>query len=180
MYIYCDFYQIILKVEFNNLKYGNYLMSSIKDITERFEVTRATLHNWKTTKPKLYKYLINSDDQYEKYREVNIFLETYIKTAQNVAVFAYKEIEYIFNLELVLENIAEIQSIHLTYINTSTKTKKENSEFTLSIYKKLENLNLIEKYIFANKLNTLKEKVKGKKDEKEELLRHYFKEFLTI
>lgn len=153
-------------------------MSSIKEITERFEVTRATLHNWKTTKPNLHNYLINSDEQYEKYREINIFLETYIKTSKSTPAFEYKEIEYIFSLELRLDVLQEIQNLHLSYINASIKCEKESSEFTLNIYKKLESLNLIEKYIFASRLKTLVQKIKSKKEEKEELLRHYFKEFM--
>jgi len=153
-------------------------MSSIKDITERFEVTRATLHNWKTTKPNLYNYLINSDEQYEKNREINIFLESYIKTAQNITTFEYKEIAYIFTLELELQDLKMIENLHLTYINASMKKEKESSEFILNIYKKLESLNLIEKYIFANRLKVLVEKIKSKKEEREELLRHYFKEFI--
>jgi len=153
-------------------------MPSIKEITEKFEVTRATFHNWKTTKPNLYNYLIHSDDQYEKYRKVNILLETYIKTAKEISLFNYKEIEYILSLNLTLDTIKEIEYLHLTYVNTSTKNKKENSEFTLNIYKKLEILNLIEKYIFSDKLNTVSLKIKTKKDEKESLITYYFKEFL--
>lgn len=153
-------------------------MSSIKEITEKFEVTRATLHNWKTTKPNLYNYLINSSEQYEKYREINIFLETYIKTTQNITAFEYREIEYIFSLELRLEDLKSIENIHLTYVNASMRKEKESNEFTLSIYNKLESLNLIEKYIFSDRLKTLVPKIKSKKEEREELLRHYFKEFL--
>jgi len=152
-------------------------MASIKEITEKFEVTRATLHNWKTTKPNLYSYLINSDEQYEKSREINIFLESYIKTDKNITLFEFKEIAYIFTLTLELGDLKSIENLHLTYINASMKREKESSEFTLNIYKKLESLNLIEKYIFANRLKVLVEKIKSKKDEREELLRHYFREF---
>jgi hypothetical protein len=153
-------------------------MLSIKEMSEQFDISKSTLYDWKNDRPKIYDYLASSDDQYEKYREVNIFLETYIKTAQEVSIFEYKEIEYIFTLGLILQNIKEIENLHLTYINTSMKREKESSEFMLDIYKKLENLNLIEKYIFANRLNTVSEKIKSKKDEKKELLEHYFKEFL--
>lgn len=152
-------------------------MFEIKKIIEKFEVSRGTLHNWKTTKPNLYNYLLNFDEKYEKYREVNIFLDTYIKTA-DTKIFDFKEIEYIFDLELNLKTVPEMQNIQLIYINTSTKTAKENTKFTLDIYKKLESLNLIEKYIFCDILNTLSPKVKAKKEEKRELLKHYFKEFL--
>ena len=151
-------------------------MTTIKEITNKFEVTRGTFHNWKSTKPKLYDYLLNSDNQYEKYREVNIFLETYIKTATNISLLEYKEIEYIVSLNLELKSLQEIENLHLTYINQSFKKEKEGGQFELNIYKKLESLNLIEKYIFSNRLKSIKKKIK--KDEKEQLLRYYFKEFL--
>lgn len=153
-------------------------MSSIKEVTEKFEVSRATLHNWKTTKPNLYNYLKISDEQYEKYREVNIFLETYVKTAQNINIFEYKEIDYIFTLSLNLQDIKTIENLHLTYMNYCMKSEKKSSEFMLDIYKKLENLNLIEKYIFTKRLSTVSQKIKSNKDERKELLIHYFKEFL--
>ena len=41
-------------------------MTSIKDIVSKYEVTRATLHNWKTTKPNLYNLLLNPEDTNEK------------------------------------------------------------------------------------------------------------------
>ncbi|MDO8453529.1 MAG: hypothetical protein Q7S59_03035 [Sulfurimonas sp.] len=153
-------------------------MFKIKKIIEKFEVSRGTLHNWKTTKPNLYNYLLNFDEKYEKYREVNIFLDTYIKTAQT-KIFTYHEIEYIFDLELHLKTITDMQNMHLIFINTSAKSIKENTTFTLDIYKKLETLNLIEKYIFCETLNLLAQKIKAKKEEKKELLTHYFKEFLV-
>jgi hypothetical protein len=90
-----------------------------------------------------------------------------------------EEIEYIFDLELHPKTVPEMQNIELTYINTSAKTTKENTKFTLNIYKKLESLNLIEKYIFCNILSLLPPKIKAKKEEKKELLLHYFKEFLV-
>lgn len=153
-------------------------MLSNKEIIEKFDIPKSTLYGWKVERPKVYDYLANSDEQYEKYREINIFLETYIKTTQNITAFEYKEIEYIFALELELKDLKSIENLHLTYINASINKEKESSEFTLDIYKKLESLNLIEKYVFANRLKILVDKIKSKKEEKEELLRHYFKEFM--
>ena len=153
-------------------------MLSIKEMSEQFDISKSTLYDWKNDRPKIYDYLANSDEQYEKYREINIFLETYIKTTQNITAFEYKEIEYIFALELELKDLKSIENLHLTYINASINKEKESSEFTLDIYKKLESLNLIEKYVFANRLKILVDKIKSKKEEKEELLRHYFKEFM--
>ena len=34
-------------------------MLKVKDVLEKYEVTRTTLHNWKTTKPNLYPGLCN-------------------------------------------------------------------------------------------------------------------------
>ena len=86
--------------------------------------------------------------------------------------------DYIFSLNLDLENLKNIENLHITYINQNFKIEKESDEFILNIYKKLERLNLIEKYIFANRLKTVGVK-KIKKDEKESLIKHYFKEFIS-
>ena len=153
-------------------------MLSTKEIAEKFDIPKTTLYGWKVERPKVYDYLANSDEQYERYREINIFLETYIKTAQNITPFEYKEIEYIFTLGLELQDLKKIENLHLSYINATMKIEKESSEFILNIYKKLESLNLIEKYIFANRVKILVKKIKSKKDEKENLLRYYFKEFM--
>ena len=56
--------------------------------------------------------------------------------------------------------------------------EKEPKTNALNIYKKLENLNLIEKYILNERLKTVSEKIKIKKEEKESLIKHYLKEFL--
>ena len=78
-------------------------MLSTKEITEKFEVSRATLHNWKTTKPNLYTLLQTADEQFSKYRDVNILLDRYIQTVSNIALFEYKELEYI--LQINQENL---------------------------------------------------------------------------
>jgi len=152
-------------------------MLSTKDVIEKFEVTRATLHNWKTTKPKLFNYLFNTNIQSKELRDINLLLDTYIKTA-NTKIFTFKELDYILSLNLNLEDIKQIQDIHLAYINTSTKIKKENDTFTLGIYKKLESLNLIERYMFYEVLEDITVKIQNRKDEKVALIQHYLKEFL--
>ncbi|MEA3498041.1 MAG: hypothetical protein U9R16_03170 [Campylobacterota bacterium] len=154
-------------------------MLSIKEMAEQFDIPKTTLYGWKTERPKVYDYLANSNDQYKKYREVNIFLDTYIKTA-NINIFTIQEIEYITTLNILLDDIQQMQNIHIIYINASTKIKKENDLFTLDIYNKLESLNLIEKYIFCDRLKIFASKSKVKKDEKMDLMEHYFKEFLEL
>jgi len=153
-------------------------MLSNKEMIEKFDIPKSTLYGWKIERPKVYEYLASSDDQYEKYREVNILLETYIKSARDINIFDYKEIDYILSLNLKLDNIKEIENLHLSYINTSMKNQKECNEFVLNIYKKLEQFNVIEKYIFVDKINTTTVKIKSKKEDKESLLKYYFKEFI--
>ena len=46
-------------------------MLKVKDVLEKYEVTRTTLHNWKTTKPNLYSLLLNSDGQNDDLRDKN-------------------------------------------------------------------------------------------------------------
>lgn len=155
------------------------MILSTKDIVNKYEVSRATLHNWKTTKPNLYNLLKNSDEQFDKVREVNIFLDSYIKIA-NKEIFSLDELHYIVSLNLQLEDIKDIEQLELLYINTSTKIKKQSDTFCLDIYKKLESLNLIEKYIFCDRLKALEAKnnTKSKKDEDIQWLQRYFRDFL--
>ena len=155
-------------------------MLSTKEITERFEVSRATLHNWKSTKPNLCNLLKTADEQFTKYREVNILLDRYIQTVPNIEIFEYKELEYILELKLENQKIEELDNFHLKFIEKSIKIEKEPKTFALNIYKKLENLNLIEKYILNERLKTVSEKIKTKKEEKESLIKHYLKEFLKL
>lgn len=148
-------------------------MLSKKDITEQFEVTRTTLHNWKTTKPNLYQLLLNSDGSASEIREVNIILEKYSKTIKSD--FLISEIEFI--LDLNLENYLEdIEKLHTIYIEQTLKEMKQNSEFILSIYQKLQNLNIVERYIYISRIKSVK-KLKTKED-KIGLIKHYFKPFI--
>ena len=73
-------------------------MYTKKEITEKYEVTRTTLHNWKTTKPILYNLLLNSDGSNNQVRELNIVLEKYSKTIN--CNFLLEEIEYILNFDI--------------------------------------------------------------------------------
>lgn len=153
-------------------------MLSTKEITERFEVSRATLHNWKSTKPNLCNLLKTADEQFTKYRDVNILLDRYIQTVANIEIFEYKELEYILELKLENPKIEELDNFHLKFIEKSIKIEKEPKTNALNIYKKLETLNLIEKYILNERIKTVSEKIKTKKEEKESFIRHYLKDFL--
>ena len=97
-------------LQYKKLILGNNWMLSKKEISEKFEVTRTTLHNWKTTKPNLYNLLLNSDGSNNELREITIVLEKYSKTFN--FDFLVDEIEYI--LDLNLENPSNVlHSLHL-------------------------------------------------------------------
>ena len=149
-------------------------MTSIKDIISKYEVTRATLHNWKTTKPNLYNLLLNPEDTNEKLRDINIVLEKYSKTIKST----FSEDDILFILNLSLENfVNEIEKLHTIYIEQTAKELKENSEFVLAVYQKIQDLNLIERYIFISRIKSLR-KEKIKQTDIKTAVKHYFKEFL--
>jgi len=149
-------------------------LTSIKDIVSKYEVTRATLHNWKTTKPNLYNLLLNPEDTNEKLRDINIVLEKYSKTIKST----FSEDDILFILNLSLENfVNEIEKLHTIYIEQTAKELKENSEFVLAVYQKIQDLNLIERYIFILRIKSLR-KEKIKQTDIKTAIKHYFKEFL--
>ena len=149
-------------------------MTSIKDIISKYQITRATLHNWKTTKPNLYNLLLNPEDTNEKLRDINIVLEKYSKTIKST----FSEDDILFILNLSLENfVNEIEKLHTIYIEQTAKELKENSEFVLAVYQKIQDLNLIERYIFISRIKSLR-KEKIKQTDIKTAIKHYFKEFL--
>jgi hypothetical protein len=156
-------------------------MLSTKEIAVKLDIPITTLYGWKKDdkKRKIYNYLANADDQYEKYRKVNIILEEYIRSTK-LNLFSYEEIEYIFNLDLNISDDFDTKNIHLYFINKTQKSKIETTDFILNISNKLASLNVIEKYIFCDRLQIVSLKIKNKKEEKVEILKHYFKEFLEI
>lgn len=149
-------------------------MLSKKEISEKFEVTRTTLYNWKTTKPNLYDLLLNSDGSNDKVREIKIILEKYSKTI--ISDFLLEDIEFILNLNLE-NNLDDIEKLHTIYIEQTSKDLKQNSEFILSIYQKIQSLNVVERYIFISRIKSIK-KQKIKQNELRTAIKHYFKEFL--
>ena len=145
-----------------------------KRYIRKYEVTRTTLHNWKTTKPNLYNLLLNPEDTNEKLRDINIVLEKYSKTIKST----FSEDDILFILNLSLENfVNEIEKLHTIYIEQTAKELKENSEFVLAVYQKIQDLNLIERYIFILRIKSLR-KEKIKQTDIKTAIKHYFKEFL--
>ncbi len=151
-------------------------MLSNKEVTEQFEVTRFTFNNWKTTKPKLYEYLKNGDNKYDELRECKMLLEKYAKSI--TGEFKLEEIEYILALRLAIETLEDIENIHTIYSIAIAKEIKQNSAFVLGIYQKLANLGLIEKYLFVKRYKDLQIKLPKTKEDKQGLIKHYFKSFL--
>ncbi len=150
----------------------------IKDIISRFEVTRATLHNWKQTKPNLFNLLKNSDDYKDEKREINIILEEYAK--ENIKpLFTFGEIEFVFNKNLSCETIDDIKKLSTIYGENIANDIKENPKFILDIYHKLDRLNIVEKYIFIRRLQVVQEKNIKDKVDKNDILKHYMKEFIV-
>lgn len=147
-----------------------------KKIFEKFSVTRATLHNWKTTKPNLYELLTTYDEQFDVNREFKMLLEKYSKSI--TGEFKLEEIEYILALRLAIETLEDIENIHTIYSIAIAKEIKQNSAFVLGIYQKLANLGLIEKYLFVKRYKDLQIKLPKTKEDKQGLIKHYFKSFL--
>ena len=79
-------------------------------MAKRFDISKSTLYDWKKDRPIIYDYLIHSDEQYEKYRKVNILLEDYIKSTV-INTFSYEEIEFVLNLNLNLKDNFEVNDI---------------------------------------------------------------------
>jgi transposase len=111
-------------------------MLSTKKIAEMFDVPKTTLYGWKAERPKVYEYLAIADEQFSKYRDVNILLDRYIQTVSNIALFEYKELEYILELKQENLKIEELDNFHLKFIEKSIKIEKEPKTFALDIYKK--------------------------------------------
>ncbi|QKE28423.1 hypothetical protein AACT_1244 [Arcobacter acticola] len=151
-------------------------MFSKKEITEKYEITRTTLHNWKTTKPNLYNLLLNSDGTNSEIRELTIILEKYSKTI--ISDFLIEDIEYILELKLE-EYLDKVEKLHTIYIEQTSNDLKQNSEYILNIYQKIQKLNIIERYIFISRIRSVK-KQKIKQIELRTAIKHYFKEFLKI
>lgn len=150
-------------------------MYTKKEITEKYEVTRTTLHNWKTTKPNLYNLLLNSDGSNNQVRELNIVLEKYSKTIR--CNFFLEEIEYILNFDIE-KNFNEIEKLDTLFIESTSSDIKQNSEFILNIYQKIKSLNIVERYIFITRIKSVK-KQKMKNSETQSVIKHYFREFLV-
>lgn len=149
-------------------------MLTIKQISDKFDIPKSTLYGWRDERPKVFEYLRDANSNQDILRDLAIILEKYSKTIKSN--FTINEI--IFILTLDLENyIDDIENLHTIYVEKTTNDLKENSVFILDIYQKLQNLNLIERYIFITRIKSVK-KDKIKSTELKSAINHYFKEFL--
>ena len=149
-------------------------MLTVKQISEKFDIPKSTLYGWQKEKPKIFEYLRDSNSNQDILRDLIVILEKYSKTIKST----FSEDDILFILNLSLENfVNEIEKLHTIYIEQTAKELKENSEFVLSIYQKIQDLNLIERYIFILRIKNLR-KEKIKQTDIKTAIKHYFKEFL--
>lgn len=149
-------------------------MLTIKQISEKFDIPKSTLYGWEKERPKIFEYLKDSNSNQDILRDLTIVLEKYSKSIKRN--FTLDDVLFILNLSL--ENfVNEIEKLHTIYIEQTAKELKENSEFVLAVYQKIQDLNLIERYIFISRIKSLR-KEKIKQTDIKTAIKHYFKEFL--
>ncbi len=151
-------------------------MLAIKDIVDKFEVSRATLHNWKTTKPKLYDYLKNFDGKNDEFRDIKNVLEAY--TDEMCGEFVYEEIDFLLSLYMEFEGLDSVKNIVDRFGISAAKDFREKSKLVFGIYAKLERLNIVERYIFVDRYRSVQKQLKKTKEAREDLIGYYFKPFL--
>mgnify|MGYP000353068989 CR=1 FL=1 len=125
-------------------------MLTPKEICDLFEVQINTLYNWRKTKPKLYSYLQNADYNLKRNNEINVLLDFYSKTFSKT--FTLNEIQYLIDAEFELNSIEEVNSFHTIFIKSNYKLLNSESNVILNIYDKINELNIIEKYILYKKI----------------------------
>ena len=130
-------------------------MLSNKEISQSFEVQVNTLYNWQKSKPKLYKYLQNADYNIERNNEINILLGEYSKSIQKE--FLVEEIKYLIDSPTQLVSMDEVKTFQKMFIEKEYQNIPLNSGIILSIYDKIKDLNIIEKYILYKKVHRVRE-----------------------
>ncbi|MDD2652231.1 MAG: helix-turn-helix domain-containing protein [Sulfurimonas sp.] len=152
-------------------------MLSIKEISQKFNISKSTLYGWEKERPEIFAYLQRADYKYEELRNLVIVLEKYAKTI--TPAFEFKEIEFILGLGFHATNMNNIENLHIIYSQAIVNHIKQKAAFVMPIYTKLERLNLIERYIFVNSCKEIAAKLpKMKKEEHNGLIMHYFRTFI--
>ncbi|MBN2963365.1 hypothetical protein JWV37_01100 [Sulfurospirillum sp. T05] len=148
-------------------------MKSIKEVVENYEVTRATLHNWKKTKPRLYKLLRTDND--DQLRELLVVLSHYAQTL--TPCFTCKEVEQIVLLELNFKDTKSVLEIEYLFLEKMRNEPLHSLRETMPLFTKLSSLNPVEKYLLKRALQSVQAK-REKKEPLEPLIEHYFKGFV--
>lgn len=125
-------------------------MLSPKEISELFEVQINTLYNWRKTKPKLFAYLQNADYNSEINNEINVLLESYSKTISKG--FSLSEIDFLIISDYELISIEEVDAFQDNFIKANYKLLATDHKHVLSIYDKVKELNIVEKYLLYKKI----------------------------
>lgn len=144
-------------------------MLSTKEISQLFEVQVNTLYNWRKTKPKLYAYLQNADYNSKINTEINILLESYSTTISKN--FTLKEIDFLIISDFELLSIEEVNEFQEMFIKANVQLLLTKSKFILNIYNKLNELNIIDKYLLYKKIYKVRQVGDQNRTE-------YFKEFI--
>lgn len=125
-------------------------MLTPKEISSLFEVQVNTLYNWRKTKPKLYSYLQNADYNSKINNEINVLLEFFSKTISKD--FSLEEIDFLIISDYELTSIEEVDKFHEHFIKANYKMLVTNHSLVLSIYDKIKELNIVEKYLLYKKI----------------------------
>ena len=119
-------------------------------------------------------YLYNAPFNVKKAREIihNIYqIEVTLPDSgvkQKVLLQMDEEQQFLVNM---------IQNEISKSFGVTQRLSQENSEFVLAVYQKIQDLNLIERYIFILRIKSLR-KEKIKQTDIKTAIKHYFKEFL--
>jgi len=144
-------------------------MLTPKEISSLFEVQVNTLYNWRKSKPKLYSYLQNADYNSKINNEINVLLEYFSKTINKS--FTLNEIDFLIISDYELITIDEVNEFQEHFIKSNYKLLITDHKLVLSIYDKIKELNIVEKYLLYKKIYKVRQV--GDKDRAT-----FFKEFL--
>lgn len=153
-------------------------MLSIKEISEKFNISKSTLYGWEKERPELFEYLQYAKSSYEELRDIKILLEHH--TSSIKPSFESAEINFLVYLELKISQLDDIENLPTLYSHAIIKDIKAKSSFVMPLYGKLEKLSLVEKYIFASRYKELQQKLPKTKEDKSAIIQHYFKPFIVL
>lgn len=125
-------------------------MLTPKEISKLFEVQINTLYNWRKSKPKLYGYLQNADYNSKINNEINALLDYFSNTLKKD--FTLKEIDFLIISDFELTSIDEVNEFQDYFIKANYKMLTTKHKFVLTIYDKLKELNVVEKYLLYKKI----------------------------